>query len=353
MTNSAKNQGYITAQGELVLPQSQTPSWVWVPTGQLNILTLFVPGKSRGQWMGALPYAVEEHIAQPLEDVHLVPLNRQANGEVTLAVVANVQMQKWLEALKQHGLETTQLVPDCFAVAWNAQDNQWLIADSFTRPGDKLIRTGEYSGMSLAQALVEPTLALATTDSQINLQNAALVEPANLQVRGFGLRTGGYAAKKQSRGNLKYWRWPLVLLIGLMVLSVTKSWWQVNRLEQQVQAYQQQTEKLFKQLFPETKRIVNVRVQTQSFLKTAQQQSEQTGPAQLLKILESQILANTAIKPGRADWQNGQLSLQLIAPNTEALEKLVKALDGQAKLRLQIRNVSAEQAEGVIHVSAK
>lgn len=353
MTNSAKNQGYITAQGDLVLPLTQTPNWVWVPTGQLNILTLFVPGKTRGQWLEALPYAVEEQIAQPIEDVHLVPLNRQANGDVTLAVVAKTQMAKWLDNLKQHGLQMAQLVPDCFAVDWHAKDHQWLVADSFTRPGDKLIRNGDFCGMSLAQDLVEPTLALANGESDITLQTGSWVDVANLSIRGLGLRTGDYAAKKQSHASLKYWRWPVLLLVGLLVLSVVKSWWQVNRIEQQVQTYQQQTDNLFKQLFPEISRIVNVRVQTQSFLKSAEQQSEQTGPATLLKLVEPHLLANQTIKPGRTDWQNGQLSMQLAAPNTDALDKLVKALEGQAKVRLQIRNVSSEQAEGVIYVSAE
>ena len=351
MNNSAHNQGYITAQGDLVLGENPSPDWLWVPSAQLTIMTVFVPGKTRSQWMEALPFAVEEQIAQPIEEVHLVPFHRQADGQVTLAVVAKSQMSQWLELLKHQGLAQAQLVPDCFAVVWNAQENQWLIAEAFTRPGDTLIRTGAYSGMSVPQSLLDTTKQLYSP--QVEIKNGTLEVLPKAQVRTLSLRTGEYAAKKQSSGQLKRWVWPLGLLATLLILSVAKSWWEVNRIEQQVASYQQQTENLFKQLFPQTQRIVNVRVQTQSFLKTAEQQSDQVGPAQLLKRIESAVLANKTIKPGRADWQNGQLSLQLTAPNTDALEKLVKAVESQAKVRLQIRNVSAEQAEGVIYVSAK
>ena len=87
---------------------------VWVPTEQVTLMSQFVPGKRKQDWMTALPYSLEESLAEPVENLHFVALNRDSTGLASVAVISKVRMQQWVEQLQMMGLGHVQLVADCF-----------------------------------------------------------------------------------------------------------------------------------------------------------------------------------------------------------------------------------------------
>ena len=352
MNSFWRQQPYFDQQGKLHIAPALTPAprYAWVPTHQVTILTLFVPGKTRNQWLDALPYAVEELLAQPIEDMHLVPYQRDKDGQVTLVAVAKSQMQAWLSELDAHQLPHLQLIPDCFALGW--AETLWHRAEA-AYPNYTLVRTGRFTGFAVADSLLASTLELAEQTHE-SITATQLIALPLAEERTFGLRQGKFAlVSQQGAQNLKMWRWPLVMSLLLVGVILGQSLWQTHQINQQITVYQQQTEALFRGLFPDVQRIVNIRVQTQTYLDQAQSAQSVNGPAALLISLE-QVLANHAgLTPKRLDWQNKRLSVVLHASNTEQLETITQQLGQQHQARLQIQTVTSEQAEGVIHVSAE
>lgn len=343
------NQPYFDDQGQLHQLDALELDFVWVPTQQVNILTLFVPGKRRSQWQAALPYAIEELIAEPLESVHLVPLQRDDDGQVTVAVVSKVRMQNWLNSLQQAGITKAQLVADCFALPVPTTD--WFSALSFTTPDWICVRSGIYSGLALPIALLDSIKELVGSKIEARSNDYQVLDKDFLH--RLGLRSGEFALEGQTPDVLKNWLWPSLLAGLVVMLLFAHASWKTAQLEQQALIYQQQTTQLFKTLFPHVQRVVNIQVQTQTYLKQSVAAGANQGPAKILDVIEPLLSAHKSIKAGSADWQNGQLNLRVTAPNPQGLEQLVNDLTPQLAISLQIQQVSADKVEGVLHVRPK
>ncbi|AEG31765.1 type II secretion system protein GspL [Thiomicrospira cyclica] len=351
-----------------ILPQNpsaeaaNSPIIVWVPSVRVTILQGFVPGKSCAQWQAALPYAFEEQIAQPIEEVHFALIQRDKAGLVTVAVVAKQQLQLWIDGLAQAGLEQAWLVPECFRLPvpdWKfkeAGDSQQAgyFAPSNIEPETYIARASFGLGFSFPQAHWSGFLALYPSP---------IFTPQDLTGGGnpcdyapFNLRQGDYAPKRHAKSSWRVWRWSaglaaawLSLLLGQMLLETQQS-------VVQAQNMQQQTESLFRQAMPESQRIVNIQVQTQSFLNQSSAQGVDFAPVQILARIEPFILAQPGIQTGRFDWQNQTLSLALTAGTTEQLDQLLmqvnEALPAPLQARLLIRQVVADKVEAHLNVTA-
>lgn len=370
---------------------------VWVPTEQVSLLAQFVPGKRKQDWLAALPYALEESLAEPVESLHFVVLNRTSQGLVSVAVVSKSRMQQWVEHVQLMGLGQVQLVADCFQVAVAQPKKQ---ADSSPSDSDGaqseqawslfktdearcLVRTGEYSGFAGSLEWYQQLVQLHTqrhgeidvhkVDSvSQHCQTGALSQTAPRQpCQAFNLRTGAYQARSQQAGLLKRWLWP-ALLLGLAVLVYLAGIvLQTEQRNAQAQAYQAQTEALFKQRFPEVKRIVNIQAQAKSaFNKRANSSEQAVGPSQLIQQVDPLFTKHPTIQVRRLDWRagSGQLAISVQAPNLSTLQALVgdasdsasgtqasqMAKDGKrAPMELKVKNVSQTLAEGVLYVGSR
>jgi len=361
---------YFDLEGQLHIRESDhsmsSPQIVWVPSRWVSILQVFVPGKSRAQWQAALPYALEEQLAQSLDDVHLVALNRDKQGRVTVAVVEKQRMQAWVDALQQYKLNQAWLIPECFSLGLNAASNPdpaseqqvWHIQDSQIESDTQLVRTGQYQGFSLAKAqwpeFLQRAQQLHESIDIVPVDQDLVIKPSGL--RALNLRQGEFTAVSNAKGPWRAWQWPAGLVALWMVFLGVQTHLQTQQTLQQAQAYQQQTETLFRQLFPQTQRIVNIQVQTQAFLNQTEQQGAGLAPVQVLALLAPHLAKQTAIMLGRMDWQRDGLSLRLSASTTDQLEQLLTSvradLPAGAQARLQIQTVANNKVEGTLHVQA-
>ena len=112
-------------------------------------------------------------------------------------------------------------------------------------------------------------------------------------------------------------------------------------------------------MFPETKRIVNIKSQTLTKLRQADTQShEGQSLMPLLQRLEAVLVKQPKVKLLELSWnpkKTDALELQVEAPVSADLERLIKAsqqASANLKLRLRLKNVTSERAEGVIYVDA-
>ena len=149
----------------------------WVPTEQVSLMAQFVPGKRKQDWLAALPYALEESLSEPVENLHFVALNRDEAGLVSVAIISKSRMQHWVEQLQAAGLGHVQLVADCFqvpvaqtsiqdkAVVWsvfNQQDNHNDQNEQGNQTQRCLVRTGDYSGFAGSADWYQQLLQLQT-----------------------------------------------------------------------------------------------------------------------------------------------------------------------------------------------
>ena len=366
---------------------------VWVPTEQVMMSTVKVPGKRKAHWLAALPFALEETLSTSLDEYHILALHRDKQEQVAALAVGLNTMQVLQDALHKHGLTHALLVADCFRIPFqaaatdpqqeslesSASDSEtWLVCSSpyiketrveKTVNQHFLIRTSEYQGFAANDSWLtvlknqycqQTNHAIALREYAVDKHELlASSQPSLFQVKGLSLSQGAFKPATQNQTSWTEWRWVgvLVLLLGLTWIAMQVL--QTKQLEQQVQYTQTQTEKLFKTMFPETKRIVNIKSQTLTKLRQADTQShEGQSLMPLLQRLEAVLVKQPKVKLLELSWnpkKTDALELQVEAPVSADLERLIKAsqqASANLKLRLRLKNVTSERAEGVIYVDA-
>lgn len=338
---------------------SKTIKWVWVPTEQVLLTSAFVPGKKSSEWRAALPFVLEERLTQPVESLHFAVYHRETEpdelGHTHVAVVSKLQMQQWLDELKAYELEHVALIPSCFQLAYqNESTPVWYYRQ---QEGHRLMRTGPFSGGLVSETLAEQLITLEqVTQPDLVWHPAFASEQSLTQLKVFDLRQGDYKPIAEENPHWKKWRGVVFLIVLMAIVGLGHTVWQTHQAEKEAKILQQQTQALFKKMFPKTKRIVNIRAQTKTHLKGHDGVSLTDGPALLMKKLESKLVPfvkQKQIEFISASWRKQKLVVVVKAKDTTRLEKMVADAQPifQGKIELKLKNVTSQNVEAEIHVS--
>lgn len=134
----------------LVMVDPDGPATVLVPTESVLLTAVDLPLASAAKRIAALPFAVEDRIADPVEVVHLA-LGAELEPKRYLAgVVRHSIMSSWLARLELAGLSDAALVPDALALP-RPDAGQWAVAIEGRRA---LVRVPDGTGFALPDALL-------------------------------------------------------------------------------------------------------------------------------------------------------------------------------------------------------
>jgi general secretion pathway protein L len=338
---------------------------VWVPTQQVVMDRVIVPGKRKAHWQAALPYSLEEGLTERLDEYHIVAYERDSNDCVSAAVVSHHNMQAWSEKLAELGLENAVLVPDCFRIPFKQEDdNPWFTCECEQA---LLVRTSLEQGFAadLNWFEVIKSQAEQSSDSflkQHAVEKRALLSSAKLnlpQVSKLSLSQGQYKNSSKGAQGLAEWRWVGVLSVLVFGVWLGLQVFQNQQLIEQAEHTRAQSEKLFKTLFPESKRIVNIKAQTLSKLKQGGAPSGEVAELMpVLQAIEPWFENSKRVKLVELKWDQAKvdkLILKVQAPKSTDIEKLIQLSNKPASkvsMRLTLKNVTSELAEGEIYVAA-
>ena len=123
------------------------PATMLVPAEAVLMLSVELPLASRAQRAAALPFAVEDRIADPIELVHVALGEEIAPRCYVAGVVRHAVMQGWMQALAAAGLDDAAIVPDALALP-APESGAWSIAAA---AGRILVRTDAGTGFAVPQ----------------------------------------------------------------------------------------------------------------------------------------------------------------------------------------------------------
>lgn len=351
---------------------------VWLPTQKVVMTEVTVPGKRKAHWMAALPFSLEESLAESIENYHVVAYHRTSEGLVSVAITSHEDMKNWKRIVESLGLRHVQLVPNCFRLensngelAQNSQD--WSI---YQQDDCVLVRTSAYQGFAgnanwyvaiKEQALnnlffKEPPTDAQITEITILPQNLLSSHSQNLaKVSVMSLSQFAYKTNVSERGHWFEWRWVAVLFLLMMVLYLGMQMLQTHHLQKQTAYVKQQNIKLFKVMFPQAKRIVNIKSQTLTYLKQNAQNDKQVQYLMpILQQIEPWFNQAKKVKVEQLQWQSDKkhkaLTITVSAPSSKELEQLIslqkESKNSEYNMVLNLKNVTSSGAQGVIYVDA-
>jgi general secretion pathway protein L len=364
---------------------------VLVPGADVLLAQVELPAMKAQRLARAVPFALEEQLAEDVDDLHVAVGRRDAQGKVANAVVSRNRLETWLAQLKAAGLQPDVMTPEMFGVHWDAdaaEQGHWsMLVDG--QAG--LLRTGAQTGLAfeiqgllqVLQACVDDagehppaklrvivcgedsfadseshrTLEALCAEQGIDLSLDVQNEACNIALaQGFdeqhaiNLLQGDYSRKQQLEKLLRPWR-PALILAGLwLVLQVGMFSVEYNRLSTKSAELKEQIETVYREAFPQSKNIVNPRVQMQRGLDKLRGGRQNEG---LLPLLAQ---AGAIIKdtPGASlrtlrysnKGQGNKLDVDVNMPDLQSLDKFKQRLTEEAKLKVEI--VSASSREGKV-----
>lgn len=204
--------GVWTLAGDrLIIVSAEGPATILVPTERVRMLAVDLPLPNRARRLAALPFAIEDQVAEPLESLHLALGARtdpaEAPNRYLVGVVRAETMAEWVALAEAHGLGGAPMVPDVLLLprpvegwAVESRDGRALVlaADGtgFAMPAALLGSAWESAGRPRIHTIGEPLggafPADATTPDLRDAQARSDVAVAELD-----LRQGAFAARRE------------------------------------------------------------------------------------------------------------------------------------------------------------
>jgi general secretion pathway protein L len=293
----------------------------------------------KARWLRqALPFAVEELLADDVEHLHLGLGECMVDGRHLLLAVRRSLLQGWLAQMAAQGLQVAAIYVD---------------ADLLPRDGTQVLLHGEHGLLGGAGELrlaftraAWPSLA-ASVEEPFELHEQACPWPllAAGQAQAINLAQGEFAVQ-QGSGQWRVWR-SVAALAGLWLVlqlgfDLSQSWY----LQRQGDHYAAASQALYKELFPADTRIVNLKAQFAEHLAA----DAVSGQGAFFGLLNHAVTAlgdapNMTVQQLDFSQERGDLALQLQAVDFASLEQLRQRLQ-QAGLQVQLGSASRE-AQGV------
>ena len=124
-----------------------------VPGEDVVIHKVVVPARNRAKAVAAVPYALEDVLAEDVDKLHFAILDWAPGREAVVAVTAKEKMQSWLDTAATIGCDLDMILPDYLLVPLHPQAS---ITVARKPTGTLVVRESKWEGL----VLDEGTLAI-------------------------------------------------------------------------------------------------------------------------------------------------------------------------------------------------
>jgi general secretion pathway protein L len=356
-----------------------------LPGNQVYLNGVVLPvNRNKRKYLQAAPYALEDELAEDLEELHfalgkeqlLTPTTEEDAGKtakkvkIPVAVVNKNWLQTWLQRLADAGLKPHTVIPEVLSVPW--EDNSW----SVVRDHDMaLVRTGPGQGFVCDNDNLEPLLnsALAaadTTPQQIRMWNyngplAAPVLNSDIRIepistdrpwlgtlaqgyrreQAINLLQGDFSYREEYGKLLKPWKIPAILFGSFIALLFISNIIEYNKLSSESESLQAEMVAIYQTAFPDARNIPDPRKQLADKIKELSGATVDSDFLYLLNLGSTAITGTAGAKITSLTFGGRNLDLELSVPNVQMLDELKQKLDQIPDIQTEIQSASAEGQE--------
>ncbi len=336
--------------------------------GEFLVLTQAkVPGRQLATRLKAIPYALEDNLAEDVENLHFAIGELATGMSIPVAVMRHHTLRSWLETCAQGGITPAAVVPDILLLP--CEEGAWSLLLENERA---VLRNGPWQGFAIEQDNLPLLLQLALAEagegvpqqlqvwSEVTPELGELGIPIQsqspsrkpLQVLATGyqhafpinLLQGPYSFRTHLGKRLRPWRAAAILAslwLGVqMLVQITE-----YRQLQQAQADLRMTiEQLYKDAVPNAQKIVNPRVQLENRLKELRQNGHNTKDffLDLLYAGGQPLLTFNQVTLRSLRYKENQLDLELEGGSLEFMDQLKQLYHEQSNIDVQMRTTKRE-----------
>ena len=350
---------------------------VLLPNSDVVLTQVNIPSKNKKQLAQAIPFALEDTLAEDIENLHFATHQQEALGDSNVAIINRERLDLVITLLRKNGITAHYILPQLLSQAYS--ENTWsIIQQPIDLNGNRpiTIRLTEFNGFSCDKNLLniflteqlektEPEALVTNIDvSELpkSLQSLSLttVDPTLVQYNSIekalplNLLTGFVSQKSVSSFDWKAWRPPIILasLIGIIWLGIMG--WQNSELQQQNKQLSQSINSLFKATFPESRLIDAPQQMSNELTKLKKGTSGTVGsPLPLIADISPLLKLYKDLTLKEIRYQENELVLVMQAPSLTHLENFKKDAAKKSNLKVSIKSstTTADKVESQLIIT--
>ena len=349
---------------------------VLVPASEVLSTSVDIPIKGGARLRAALPFALEEQLADDVEKLHFASGERRTSGLLPVAVVAREKMLAWLEILRAAGIVAEQIIPENHGLARIPGTLSMLVAEDRimfndgaesefvlqgVKPSDALAVAGVLrdstaaEGQSSGHLLVycEPgadaqyaqdwnALRHELTSVDINLLPDGVLPRLAVTVaagRGVNLLQGRYGARTDYQGLLEPWKYVAALLLALFLVGFAGKGVDYYRLTREQAFIKEQFTDQYQQIRPGDARDIDDPARI-----LAEMRGSRGAPAAAQLFLPSMyqlseaLSQNPAAKIEAISYRAGVIDIRLTAPDVATLDNIQRLVSASGRFAAAIQS---------------
>jgi len=352
---------------------------VLVPGEQVLLTTVAIPAQQKRYVANVVPYLLEEQLCNDVEKSHFI-VNPVINPDkdLSVSIVSREQMDQWLAYFKDSGMKITYLVPETLTLPYD--NNQWCVN---VERAKVTVRYNHHLGFScdmenfmffMSTLLSEyqhdaprkirvysdsvdtfNKLASITGDIEIEHHHSSLAGHEYIfdqDLSGINLLQEDYQQLSDTSSLWRKGQIVAALTAACLVLYMTINLVTIWKLNAEKEQLKNQTYVVFKNTFPDKKRIVNPEVQMQNELIKLEGKAENHHEfLSLLHKISPALDKSRETRPMHMSYERNknELSMQLRSNNFQNLDKF-KELSESTGVSVELSTVTDQGDYFIGHI---
>jgi len=338
---------------------------VLVPSPDVLRTESDIPAKAGLKLQQVVPYALEELVAEDIDELHFATGRRDpTTGRTSVAVVARRLMGTWLDELVTHGVRPDVLYAESDLLPASPtrtvallEGETVIVRTPATAPvtmqidllGEALEHAAPAQPGAIDSAAAEGAGLVLYTGAAEWQRYAPLIEPLREPIGGIqvqlltggplslfapqlaqadavNLLQGSYAPLHSGTASLRRWRLAAMLLVGLLGLHVAGKVAELGMLKSSEKKLDQSLDETFRQVMPGEQANGNARRRMESQLLALREGQSGTGFLAALSALTQARQSAPDTRFEALSFRPGAIDLKLAAPSAGSLDKLSQSL---------------------------
>lgn len=349
---------------DLAVAANNNPVIFLVSASDVLLMEINLPVKNRRLLKKALPFALEDWLTQDVDQYHLA-WSPQYKDRVLVAAIAHETMQHRVNHFQTAAINLQAIYPETLLLPLQ-QDGAAVLIDR----GRAIVRYGNCSGGGIDSAhlpmLLEKVIAenqqirsvrIWTTElmpelvldknigieSKLILSGLAFLIDHKQEPLELNLLSSPYSQNDKAQKNWQVWLPSIALILMAFVWQfgvALNNYWSYK---DQLLALQTQNQQLFKQTFPNIKRLVNLKTQAEQEMLTLKKMAS-PGGAEFLNLIyhSGEILKQTPLlQLQEINFTNDVLTIRLTATALAEIEQFKQQLENQNAMSVKIQTAEA------------
>lgn len=356
---------------------------VLIPSLDVLTTSVDIPLKSQAKILQALPFALEEFVAEDVEDLHFAAGSRKANGRIPVSVISRAKLDELLEALDDAGLHPGAMIAENYGLASIPGTISLLVSNEAVYVNDgadtELVMQdlGPQEALEAIGALDEPDPdddspglprhVLIYCDADANETYAAQIEALRTQFdsldvklmpdgslarlavtvgsgAGVNLLQGSYGPKTEYAGYLRPWRYAAIALLAVGVVAVAGKAVGTLKLDRQEAELKERFLAEYREIAPGAEDVADpIAVISSLRARTGSGGGAPSVFLQSLEHLSAAIKANSEASIQAISYRAGVVDVRLTAPSVAMLDNIQRHIDEAGPFEADIQSTDQDE----------